>query len=111
MKNIIPYGKQEINHKDFAEVKKSLNSNFITGGEYVKKFEKAFKNYTNSNYAVTCSSGTAGIHIVLESINLKKNDIIIIPAINFIAAANMSKKNGRQSYFSRCRSFYRTNDS
>ena len=94
MKNIIPYGKQEINRKDIEEVKKSLNSNFITGGEYVKKFEKAFKNYTNSNYAVTCSSGTAGIHIALESINVKKNDVIIIPAINFIAAANMSKKMG-----------------
>ena len=94
MKQIIPYGKQEISHKDINEVKKSLNSNFITGGEYVRKFEKSFKDYTGSNFAVTCSSGTAGIHIALESINLKKNDVVIIPAINFIAAANMSKKMG-----------------
>ena len=94
MKKIIPYGKQEISHKDINEVKKSLNSNFITGGEYVRKFEKSFKDYTGSNFAVTCSSGTAGIHIALESINLKKNDVVIIPAINFIAAANMSKKMG-----------------
>ena len=73
MKNIIPYGKQKIFNSDFLEISKTLKSEFITNGEYVKKFEKAFKNYTNTNYAVTCSSGTAGIHIALESINVKKN--------------------------------------
>ena len=40
MKNIIPYGKQKIFTSDFSEVNKALKSNFITNGEYVKKFEK-----------------------------------------------------------------------
>ena len=94
MKKIIPYGKQRIDFSDINEVKKALSSNFITGGNYVRKFEKAFLKYTNAKFAVSCSSGTAAIHIALESINLKKNDNIIIPAVNFIAAANISKKLG-----------------
>ena len=73
MKKIIPYGKQRIDFSDINEVKKALSSNFITGGNYVRKFEKAFLKYTNAKFAVSCSSGTAAIHIALESINLKKN--------------------------------------
>ena len=39
MKKIIPYGKQRIDFSDINEVKKALSSNFITGGNYVRKFE------------------------------------------------------------------------
>lgn len=92
MDNYIPYGRQKIFTSDFHEVKKALKSNLISGGKYVSKFENLFKNFTGSKYAISCSSGTGAIHLVLESINLKKNDNIIIPAVNFIAAANLSKK-------------------
>ena len=91
MKNIIPYGKQKIFISDFSEVNKALKSNFITNGEYVKKFEKSFSKYTKAKYSITCSSGTAAIDLALKSIGLKKNDNIIIPSVNFIAAANMAK--------------------
>ena len=38
-----------------------------------------------------CSSGTAAIHLAMLSIELKKNDIILMPAVNFIASYNMAK--------------------
>ena len=81
MKNIIPYGKQKIFTSDFSEVIKALKSNFITNGEYVKKFEKSFSKYTKARYSITCSSGTAAIDLALKSIGLKKNDNIIIPSV------------------------------
>lgn len=91
MNNIIPYGRQKIFKSDFVEINKALKSNFITNGEYVKKFESSFSRYTQAKFAISCSSGTAAIDLALKSIGLKKNDNVIIPAINFIAAANMSK--------------------
>ena len=99
MKKKIPYGRQKIFKNDFSEIKKALNSEFITSGKYVKKFETSFCNYTKARYSVSCSSGTAAIHLALEAINLKKNDNIIIPSINFIAAANMAKKIGANIFF------------
>ena len=42
MNNIIPYGRQKIFKSDFVEINKALKSNFITNGEYVKKFESSF---------------------------------------------------------------------
>ena len=45
-------------------------------------------------YALSCSSGTAALHLAYEAIKLKKNDIVVMPAINFIAAYSMAKKLG-----------------
>ena len=38
-----------------------------------------------------CSSGTTAIHLSMLSLNLKKGDTILMPAINFIASYNMAK--------------------
>ena len=94
MKKIIPYGKHSIFKSDISAVNKVLKSNFLTTGPIIAKFEHAFEKYTRAKYAVACSSGTAAIHLALESIEIKKNDNIIIPAINFIAAINLSSKLG-----------------
>ena len=98
MKKKIPYGRQKIFKNDFSEIKKALNSEFITNGKYVEKFEASFCNYTKARYSISCSSGTAAIHLALKAIDLKKNDNIIIPSINFIAAANMSKLLGAKIF-------------
>ena len=98
MIKFIPYGRQKIFKNDFKDLKNALNSELITNGKYVEKFEKAFAKYTNAKYAVSCSSGTAAIHITLEAIKVKKNDNIIIPSVNFIAAANISTKLGANIY-------------
>ena len=94
MKKIIPYGKHSIFKSDILAISKVLKSNFLTTGPIINKFENAFKKYTRVKYAIACSSGTAAIHLALESIEIKKNDNIIIPAINFIAAVNLSSKLG-----------------
>lgn len=98
MNKFIPYGKQHLNKSDFNALKKAFYSNFITGGNSVSTFEKKFCEYTKAKYSVSCSSGTAAIHLALEAIGLKKNDNVIIPAINFVAAANLVKKIGAKVF-------------
>mgnify|MGYP001259914865 CR=1 FL=1 len=87
----ISYNKQYLDRKDFKEVERSLRENLITTGPYVNKFENKLKDYLNVNEVVTCSSGTSALYIALKGINLKPNDIVITPAINFIASVNMLK--------------------
>tara|TARA_B110000261_G_scaffold154203_1_gene185588 strand:+ start:1465 stop:2172 length:708 start_codon:yes stop_codon:yes gene_type:complete len=91
VKKFIPYGKQFIDKKDKKSVLLSLSNDLITTGPFVEKFEKQLKKYLKSKYSYVCSSGTAAIHLAMMSINLKKNDIILMPAINFIAAYNIAK--------------------
>ena len=90
MKNI-PYGKQFIDKKDIRMVANSLTNDLITTGPYVKKFENKLNNFFKSKYSFACSSGTAAIHLAMLSINLKPNDVILMPAVNFIASYNIAK--------------------
>ena len=87
----IPYGKQFVDNDDSKSVLRSLSNDLITTGPYVEKFEKELKKFFKSKYSYVCSSGTAAIHLAMLSIGLKKDDIILMPAINFIASYNMAK--------------------
>jgi dTDP-4-amino-4,6-dideoxygalactose transaminase len=91
MQNFIPYGKQSIDSDDTSAVTKALNKKFITTGPGVELFEKSFQSKLGSKYAVSSNSGTSAIFLALKAINVKNNDTIIIPSINFIAAANLVK--------------------
>ena len=91
MSNLIPYSRQHIDKKDILIVNKAIKSDLITTGKFVEIFEKNLKNYFKSKYVSVCSSGTAAIHLALLAIGAKKNDNIILPSINFVAAENMSK--------------------
>ena len=87
----IPYGKQFIDKNDKISVLRSLSNDLITTGPYVKKFEHKINKYLKCKYSYVCSSGTAAIHLALLSIDLKKDDIILMPAVNFVASYNMAK--------------------
>ena len=91
MNKIIPYGKQFIDKKDIAYLAKVLRSDFLTTGPIVDVFEKKINNYTGSKYALTCNSGTSALHLAFLAINTKPGDIVIMPAINFIASFNICK--------------------
>lgn len=96
----IPYGRQSISNQDKKFVLKSLESNLITTGLNVTEFQKKLKKYFESKHSLVCSSGTAGLHLAFLSINIKKNDNIIMPAINFIASYNMLSSLGANIYLS-----------
>ena len=87
----IPYGRQFIDKKDKVSVLNSLSNDLITTGPYVKKLENELGKYLKCKYSYVCSSGTAAIHLAMLSINLKKDDVILMPAVNFIASYNLAK--------------------
>lgn len=90
----IPYGKQFIDYSDKKKVMESLSNDLITTGPFVEKFEKQLTKYLKCKFSYTCTSGTAAIHLAMLSINLKKNDVILMPAINFVASYNLAKNLG-----------------
>jgi dTDP-4-amino-4,6-dideoxygalactose transaminase len=95
---MIPYGRQFVSMTDIRFVSNALRQDLITTGCYVNKFENRIKNIIGSKYVAVCSNGTSALHLALLAINLRKNDIIIIPAINFIASYNMAATMGAKIY-------------
>ncbi len=97
--NYIPYGRHFLDINDKKAVSLSLNSKLISSGDYVKKFELNISKFCKSNYGFSCNSGTSALLLAFLSINLKKNDAIIIPSVNFIASASMATFLNAKIYF------------
>ena len=97
--NYIPYSRHFLDIDDKKAVSESLSSKSISNGDYVKKFETNVVQYCKSNYGFSCNSGTSALLLAFLSINLKKNDIVVIPSINFIAAASMASFLKAKIYF------------
>jgi len=87
----IPYGRQYIDSRDIKSVSQALKQNLITTGNYVKKFEDKISKFLKAKYVASCNSGTSALHLAFMAIDLRENDVIIMPAINFVAAYNMAK--------------------
>ena len=68
----ILYGKQFIDNEDVLSVAKAVREEKISSGKLVTRFEDKIKSIVKSKYALSCSSGTAGLHLAMMSINLKK---------------------------------------
>ncbi len=97
MKNI-PYGRQYIDNKDKSSVLSSLSNDLITTGPYVKLFENQTSNFLKSKYSLSCNSGTSALHLSFCAVELKKNDVVIMPVVNFIAAYNIVSNFGAKIY-------------
>ena len=94
----IPYGKQHISNQDINSVKITLKKKIITTGQTVLNFEKKISKYLNCKYISACNSGTSALFLALLSIDLKKNDKIIMPSVNFISSYNICKTLGAKIY-------------
>ena len=57
-------------------------------GEYVDLFEQKIKKYCNSEYAIAVNSGTSALHLALKSVGVKKDDIVFVSDLSFIASVN-----------------------
>ena len=97
MKNI-PYGKQSIDSHDVKSVSKAMKQDLITTGNHVQKLEDEIVKLLKVKFSVSCNSGTSAIHLAFLSINLTKNDIILMPAVNFIASYNLAKTMGAKVF-------------
>ena len=86
---IIPYSRQSVNKKDIAAVKKVLNSNFLTQGPEVEKFENALKNKFSSKFCTVVNSATSGLYLACRSANISKKDIVWTSVNTFVSTANV----------------------
>ncbi len=70
-----------------------------SGGPFVKKFESLVAEHTGTKYAVSCSSGTSGLHLALLANDIGPGDEVIVPTLTFIATANAVRYTGAKPVF------------
>jgi len=78
---------------------KELFSSKKIKGEHVEKFENDFKNYFNFDFVFSLNSGRSCLLLILEALNVKKDDEIIVQGFTCNAVINpILKTNARPVY-------------
>ena len=84
----IPLSSPDITQLEVDAVTAVLRTPHLSLGPELPAFEAAFATYHQVPHAVAVSSGTAGLHLALLSLNIGEGDEVIIPSFTFIAVAN-----------------------
>ena len=84
----IKYGRQDITKEDIAAVVDVLESDLLTQGPIVPKFEKAISSYTGASYAVAVNSATSALHIACMALDLGAGDSLWTTPNTFVASSN-----------------------
>ena len=88
---------KETNNKILKNIQKVIkHGRFILGPE-VLELENSLKKFVNSKYCLGVSSGTDALLISLLSLNIKKDDEIIVPSFSWISTATMVKLIGKSN--------------
>lgn len=95
----IPYGRQWIDAEDVAAVVDVLQSDWITQGQCIDRFEAELAEYCGASYAVAVSSATAALHLACLAAGMEPGDPLVTSPITFAASANCGVYCGALPYF------------
>ena len=96
----IPVNRPLIGSQELSNVKKCIEEGWISSsGNFIKKFENDLSKKVNRKFGVAVSSGTGAIDIAIKSLNLKKDDEIIVPNFTIISSVNEIVRQGLKPIF------------
>lgn len=96
---MIPYGRQEITQADIDAVVAVLNSDFLTQGPAVPRFEQQLAAQVGAGYGVAVNSATAALHLACLALELGPGDWLWTTPVSFVASANCGLYCGAQVDF------------
>ena len=85
---MIPYGKQDIQQADIDAVREVLESDFLTQGPVIQRFEQAVAQKVGANHGIAVNSATSGLHLACLALGLGEGDWLWTSPITFVASAN-----------------------
>ncbi len=96
---MIPYGRHFIDQQDIDSVIQVLQGDWLTCGPSVDKFEDLLAKTVEVKHAVACSNGTTALQLSMLALGLGVGDVILVPAITFLASANAVRYIGADIVF------------
>lgn len=96
---MIPYGRQDITQADIDAVVAVLESDFLTQGPVVPRFEQHVARHVGARHALAVNSATSALHIACLALGLGQGDWLWTTPITFVASANCGLYCGAQVDF------------
>ncbi len=96
---MIPYGRQDISKADIDAVVSVLQSDYLTQGPVVPKFEQIVASYVGVKHALAVNSATSALHMACLAMGLGPGDWLWTSPVTFVASANCGLYCGAQVDF------------
>ena len=84
----IHLSRPDITESDRERVLEVLNTPDLSLGPKLGEFEERFADYVGTRYAIAVNSGTSGLHLCIQALNIKDGDEVLTTPFSFISSAN-----------------------
>jgi dTDP-4-amino-4,6-dideoxygalactose transaminase len=82
-----------------AAALETLSSGWWSMGPRVEALEAAFAEQLGARHAIAVANGTAALHLALLACGCGPGDEVVLPSLNFVAAANVVRHAGARPVF------------
>jgi len=89
MKMKIALSRPDITEKEIEAVLAVIKTPYLSLGPKHKEFEESVAEYIGVKYAISVSSGTAGLHLVIRALDIKEGDEVITTPFSFVSSSNV----------------------
>jgi aminotransferase in exopolysaccharide biosynthesis len=103
MKRFVPLSIPNFNGNEKKYVDDALEQGWVsTGGAYITRLEQQLAEFLKVDRVAACQSGTSGLHLALVECGVQPGDMVIVPALTFIAAVNPVRYQFAEPVFMDC---------
>jgi dTDP-4-amino-4,6-dideoxygalactose transaminase len=95
----VPLSDLVIDDELVEAVHAAVTSGWWSMGPRVAEFEQAFAAFTGAKHALAVANGTAALHLALLAVGCGPGDEVVLPSLNFVAAANTILHTGATPVF------------
>ena len=88
-----------IDHQEWVEVKRVMESTYLTENRATNEFEAGILELTNAKHAIAVSNGTVALYCILRAIDIGPGDEVIVPDLTFVATSNAVIMTGAKPVF------------
>ncbi|AXL93014.1 DegT/DnrJ/EryC1/StrS family aminotransferase [Streptomyces sp. CB09001] len=91
----------QVGAEELAAVAETFEDKWLGHGPRTRAFEAAFAEHIDvpAEHVVFLNSGTSGLFLALESLDLEEGDEVVLPSLSFVAAANAVLSCGARPVF------------
>jgi dTDP-4-amino-4,6-dideoxygalactose transaminase len=95
----VPLSDLLVSEQMVQAVAETVASGWWSMGPRVSEFERAYADFAGCRHALAVANGTAALHLALLAVGCGRGDEVVLPSLNFVAAANAVAHTGATPVF------------
>ena len=104
---MIPLSVPNLKGRELLYLRECIKTEYVSSvGKHVRLFEKKICKFTGSKYAISCTNGTAALHLALRVIGVKEGDEVVVPTMTFVATPNSTRYLKANPIFMDCDNYF-----